>query len=113
MINNKDKAEATKNTNEETNATRYSKGGGINVVQDLQKIVKKLKTQKNSTALVTEYENAIAVLTGRVKLTSCNFNAVISDLCEKIELEQASENPDTKKIQSYLDTIAKLENACV
>jgi hypothetical protein len=113
MTNNKEKAEATKNTNGETNTTLYSKNGVINVVQDLQKIVKKLKMQKNSTALVTEYENAIAVLTGRVKLTSGNFNAVISDLCERIKLEQAYDNPDTKKIQSYLDTISKLENACV
>lgn len=113
MTNSKDKAEATKNTNGEANTILNSKNEVINVVQDLQKIVKKLKMQKNSTALVTEYENAIAVLTGRVKLTSGNFNAVISDLRERIKLEQASDSPDTKKIQSYLGTISKLENSCV
>ncbi|MDQ1251005.1 MAG: hypothetical protein QG646_74 [Euryarchaeota archaeon] len=85
----------------------------MNVVWELQKIVKKLKTQKSSATLVTEYENAIAVLTGRVMLTSGNFDSVISDLRKKIELERASKNPNTKKIQNYLDVIAKLERACV
>ena len=121
MINNKDtnettkidKTETTKNVNGKSHTIRESKRTAMSVVQDLKKTVKKLERQKNSTALVTEYENAIAVLTDRVKLTSGNFNVVISDMREIIQLKQASENPDTKKIRNYLDAIAKLENACV
>lgn len=82
-------------------------------VQDLQKIVKELKKQKNSTDLAIEYENAIAVLTGRVKLTSGNFDAVIFNLRERIDSERASIHPDTRKIQVYLDVIEKLEKASV
>ncbi|AKB77787.1 hypothetical protein MSHOH_1304 [Methanosarcina horonobensis HB-1 = JCM 15518] len=121
MINNKDtdemtkidKAEATKNASRENHTIRKSKRATVNVIKNLQKTVKILKKQKSSIVLVNEYENAIAVLNDRVKLTSGNFNAVISDMRETIQLEQASENPDTKKVRNYLDAIAKLESACV
>lgn len=85
----------------------------MSVVEYLQEVLAEFSSRHSPIAHIAEYNNAIAVLTGRVKLTSGNFNSVISDLCMVIQLEQASDYPDTDKIKEYTDAISKLENSSV
>lgn len=84
----------------------------MSVVEYLQEVLAESSRHRSPIA-IAEYNNAIAVLTGRVKLTSGNFDSVISDLYMVITLEQASDDPDTDKVKEYTEAISKLENSSV
>ena len=94
-------------------SSRESGGAVMSVVEYIQEVLAELSRRHSPIALIAEYNNAIAVLTGRVKLTSGNFNSVISDLYMVIQLEQVSDGPDTHKIKEYTEAISKLKNSSV
>lgn len=85
----------------------------MSVVEYLQEVLAEVSRRNSPIALTAEYNNAIAVLTGRVKLTSGNFDSVISDLCMVIHIEQSSDDPNTDKVKEYIEAIIKLENSNV
>jgi hypothetical protein len=93
--------------------SRESEGAVMSVVEYLQEELSEFSRRHSPIALITEYNNAIAVLTDRVKLTSGDFYSVISDLRMVTQLEQVSDDPDTHKIKEYTDAISKLENSRV
>jgi hypothetical protein len=81
----------------------------LGIVEELQSAVRHLNAERK-TALATEYQNAISVLTGRVLATSGDFPNVISDLRAIIQFEQDNTYPNQSKVREYTDAISKLEN---
>lgn len=71
----------------------------MSVVEDLQDVLAGLSRKKKNKALTEEYQNAIAVLEDRVKITSGRFPNILSDLRMVIQFEKSSDNPDADKIK--------------